>query len=253
MPNSASFRDSSLLPADVHTLRPAAQQVAEALRSGSCPADRFIDQFLPDDLRVVSGQYWTPLAVAKRAAEWLDDLGVRTVVDIGSGAGKFCVAASLVGHARYTGLEQRRSLVASARSLATVFDVRDRVSFVHGALGAMATPSADAYYLYNPFGQYFFRSHHDVDPGVEFNATRHAHDVAAVEQLLRRAPTGTYVLTYNGFGGRVPAGYRQIRIDRKLPSDLRLWRKESRPPRLAIFASRRFGPELGSIAHTSEV
>jgi predicted RNA methylase len=253
MPNSASFRDSNLLPADVKTLRPAAQQVADALRGGSCPADRFFDRFLPDDLRVVSGQYWTPLVVAKRAAEWFDDLGVRTVVDIGSGAGKFCVAAALVGRSRYTGLEQRRSLVASARSLAMVFDVRDRVSFVHGALGVMAMPSADAYYLYNPFGQYFFGAHHDFDEGVEFNDTRYAHDVAAVEQLLRRAPAGTYVLTYNGFGGRVPAGYRQIRVDRKLPSDLRLWRKESRPPKLAIFASRRFGPELCSIARASEV
>ena len=231
MPNSANFRERHPLPAAVQTSRVAVQRVAEALRTGGCPADRFFDRFLPDDLRVVSGQYWTPLATAKRAAEWFDDLGVRTVVDIGSGAGKFCVAAALVGHSRYTGLEQRQSLVASARSLAMVFDVRDRVSFVHGALGVMATPSAEAYYLYNPFGQYFFGSRHDVDAGVEYNATRHAHDVAAVEQLLRQAPIGTYVLTYNGFGGRVPAGYRQIRVDDKLPSDLRLWRKERSTPR----------------------
>ena len=241
MPNSASFRDSTLLPADVQTLRPAAQQVADALRSGRCPADRFFDRFLPDDLRVVSGQYWTPLVVAKRAAEWFDDLGVRTVVDIGSGAGKFCVAAALVGRSRYTGLEQRRSLVASARSLAMAFDVRDRVSFVHGALGVMATPSADAYYLYNPFGQYFFGPSHDDGAGAEFNETRRVHDVAAVEQLLRRAPTGTYVVTYNGFGGRVPAGYRQIRVDKKLPSDLRLWRKERGTSRFPFSSVRRSG------------
>lgn len=226
MPNSASVRDSNPLAADVQTLRLAAQQVVQSLRTGSCPADRFFDRFLPNDLRVVSGQYWTPLAVAKRAAEWLDDLGVQTVVDIGSGAGKFCVAAALVGGGRFTGLEQRPSLVATARALARVFDLHDRVSFVEGALGAVTTPSAEAYYLYNPFGQYYFGSHHDFDTGLEFNDARHAHDVAAVERLLRRAPTGTYVLTYNGFGGRVPAGYRQIRVDQKLPNDLRLWRKE---------------------------
>jgi SAM-dependent methyltransferase len=228
MPMSAMFPERSPLPADVQILRVAAQHVAEALRTGSCPADRCFDRFLPDDLRVVSGQYWTPLVVAKRAAEWFDDLGVRTVVDIGSGAGKFCVAAALVGRSRFTGLEQRRSLVASARALATVFDVRDRVSFVQGAVGTMATPNADAYYLYNPFAEYVFGSSHDVDTDVEFNETRQAHDVAAVEQLLGCAPAGTYVLTYNGFGGRVPAGYKQIRVDRNLPNDLRLWRKERR-------------------------
>jgi predicted RNA methylase len=184
------------------------------------------DRLLPDDLRVVSSQYWTPLAVAKRAAAWIDDLKIRTVVDIGSGAGKFCVAAALVGRCRFTGLEQRPSLVASARALVSVFDLHDRVSFVEGALGVVTTPNADAYYLYNPFGQYSFGSHHDVDTSAEFSDARLAQDVAAVEHLLRRAATGTYVLTYNGFGGRVPASYQQIRVDRKLPSALRLWRKE---------------------------
>jgi predicted RNA methylase len=231
MPNSATFPDRNPTSADVPTLRFAAQRVAEALRTGSCPADRAFDRFLPDELRVVSGQYWTPLTVAIRAAEWLDDLRIRTVVDIGSGAGKFCVAAALAGHCRFTGLEQRPSLVASARALARVFDLHDRVSFVEGALGVVATPRADAYYLYNPFGQYCFGSSHDVDTGVEFSDARYAHDVAAVEQLLRRAPTGTYVLTYNGFGGQVPASYKQIRVDRKLPNALLLWRKERSTPR----------------------
>ena len=59
----------------------------------------------PKGLRGVSGQHWTQLVVAKRAAEWLDALRIRIVVDIGSGVGKFCVAAALVGHCRFTGLE----------------------------------------------------------------------------------------------------------------------------------------------------
>jgi predicted RNA methylase len=164
--------------------------------------------------------------VAKRAAEWLDDLGVKTVVDIGSGAGKFCVAAALVGHSRFTGLEQRPSLVAAARALTRVFGLHHRVSFVEGALGVVATPSADAYYLYNPFGRYVFASTRDEDASVEISEASCARDIAAVEQLLRRAPTGTYVLTYNGFGGRVPADYKQIRVDRTLPNELRLWRKQ---------------------------
>ena len=66
---------------------------------------------------------------------------------------------------------------------------------------------------------------------MDFSDARGAQDVAAVEQLLRRAPTGTYVLTYNGFGGQVPASYEEIRVDRKLPNALRLWRKTRRMPR----------------------
>jgi SAM-dependent methyltransferase len=188
MPHSASRRHRNTRPADVQALRHAAQHVAEALRTGSCSADRVFDRLLPDGLRVVSGKYWTPLVVAKRAAEWFDDVGVRTVVDIGSGAGKFCVVAALVGDCRFTGLEQRPSLVASARALARLFDLQDRVSFVEGALGVVAAPSAQAYYLYNPFGQYCFGSARYADAGVEFNDARFAHDVAAAEHLLWRAP-----------------------------------------------------------------
>ena len=123
----------------------AAQRLAEMMRAGSCPNDRSFDRFLPEPFRLVSPEYWTPLAVAKRAADWLEDLGIRTVVDIGSGAGKFCVAGALFGKCRFIGLEQYSSLVTSAVALVDLFDLNDRVSFVAGALGAVPTPVGDAY------------------------------------------------------------------------------------------------------------
>ncbi len=231
MPNGTSVPDQLLVPTDVQALPPGAQRLAEALRTGNCPADRLFDRFLPDDLRAVSGQYWTPLLAARRAAEWLDDVGVHTVVDIGSGAGKFCVVAALVGNCRVIGLEQRPSLVAAARTLSEAFKVQDRVTFLEGALGVVPTPHAEAYYLYNPFGHYCFDSDRYADSGVAFSDARVAHDVAAAERLLAHAPIGTYVITYNGFGGRVPATYRLLRADQKLPCTLRLWRKDRCPPR----------------------
>jgi SAM-dependent methyltransferase len=204
-------------------------ELAQALRRGECPADHRFDRFLPDELRVVSRRFWTPLIVAKRAAEWFDEVKVRTVVDIGSGAGKFCVAAALAGHARFIGLEQRSRLVAAARTLARVFEVEKRVRFVEGKFGAIATPVADAYYLYNPFGEHISGSS-DCLQRVPRSLRRYARDVAAVQGLLQRARVGTYVLTYNGFGGEVPASYEQVRVDEGLRNPLQLWRKERRQP-----------------------
>ena len=87
----------------------AAEQLGRILAVGLCPEDREFDRFLPYEMQLVSYQYWTSLAVAKRAAAWFAELGVRTVADIGSGVGKFCVAAALFGGGggRFTGLEQR--------------------------------------------------------------------------------------------------------------------------------------------------
>jgi SAM-dependent methyltransferase len=183
------------------------------------------DRFLPRDLRVMSGQYWTPLAVAARAAEWLDQLNVRTVVDIGAGTGKFCVAAALLGHAQFTGLEHRQRLVAAARDLADMFDMNERVAFLHSTFGEAPVPEADAYYMFNPFGENLFAYGERLDEDVELGAARCLRDVGAAQQLLRQAPVGTYLLTYNGFGGELPASYREVRVDRELPSVLRMWRK----------------------------
>ena len=86
-------------------------EIAAALRALRCPTDCTFDRLLPEALRVVSGEYWTPLRVAVRAACWLEDVGVRSVVDIGAGVGKFCVVAALASNCRFVGLEQRRWLV----------------------------------------------------------------------------------------------------------------------------------------------
>jgi predicted RNA methylase len=204
--------------------KPCPREVAAALRSGTCPDDSWFDQFLPDDLRVVAGRYFTPLEVAARVAGWLDELGARTVVDIGAGAGKLCVAAALRGRCHFVGLEQRPRLVSAAEALTRLFEVDDRVSFRVGALGATGVPPADAYYCYNPFGENLFARSERLDHDVELSAARYRRDVAAAEALFRQAPVGTFVLTYNGFGGRLP-GYEVVHVDRELPNLLRLWRK----------------------------
>lgn len=232
MSHRASVSKSRAILADPSRRKVAAQYIAEAMRGGSCPDDGSFDRFLPEPLKLVSPEYWTPLAVAKRATEWADDAGFRTVVDIGSGAGKFCVAGALFGQCRFIGLEQYSSLVTSARALVDLFDVDDRVSFVAGALGTVPTPIGDVYYFFNPFGEYWLGPDHPPEASAEFTDSQYRNDVAAAEDLLRRAPVGTCVLTYNGFGGRIPAGYELIRVDWEVRGVLRLWSKQQDIPRL---------------------
>lgn len=85
-------------------VRLAPEQIADLLRSGMCPSDRSFDRYLPSDLQALSNSYWTPLVTARRAAQWLDEVGVGTVIDIGSGAGKFCVATALASSCSFVGI-----------------------------------------------------------------------------------------------------------------------------------------------------
>jgi SAM-dependent methyltransferase len=226
-------------PLDRESARLLSEQIARELRTEARPVDARFDRFLSARMRAVSRQHWTPLVVAARAARWLDESNVRTVLDIGSGAGKFCVAAALAGHCHFTGLEHRASLVASARQLARAFNVEDRVHFIEGALGSVSVPCADAYYLYNPFEENLSGYDERIDEGVELGEKRYARDLIAVDELLDAAPAGTHVLIYNGFGGALPAGYREVRTDRTLPNVLRLWRKLPDAARFRASASSR--------------
>jgi SAM-dependent methyltransferase len=203
----------------------SAAEIAERLSAGSCPEDAAFDQFIPESMRAHSCHHWTPLAVALRAAEWFSEHRVRTVVDIGSGAGKFCVGAALAGYCHFTGLEQRERLVAGARLLARTFSVESRVHFIHGVLGVARLPVADAYYLYNPFLENRMYREDHIDEDVELSEERQARDVLLLRELLSAARPGTYVLTYNGIDAKLPASYRLVCSDRELPNALCLWRK----------------------------
>jgi SAM-dependent methyltransferase len=207
--------------------RPSLPRIATALREGRVPPDRMFDHYLPRALREVSARHWTPLAVVARVATWLEDLGIRSVVDIGSGAGKFCVAAALASDASFVGLEQRADLVRQARALAQLFGVQARVSFEQGTFTAAALPSADAYYVYNPFGENLLRADEQIDCEVELTAERHARDVIAFETMLDALPRGAHLIAYNGFGGGTPATYSELRSDDSFPNALRLWRKDA--------------------------
>lgn len=204
----------------------APSRIASDLRVGRLVEDPSFDRLLLPELRRVSDLFWTPVAAALRAAEWLDAEGVDSVVDIGAGAGKFCVVAALASRAHFTGLEQRPRLVAAARSLARQLNVDDRVEFIEGTFGADPLPRAAAYYLFNSFGENLFDVDERLDSDVELGDPRYLRDVRATERMLEDAPVGTFLLTYNGFGGRVPADFSALRVDWRLPCVLKLWRKE---------------------------
>ena len=189
-------------------------------------SDREFDRFLPDALQQPSGRFWTPLVVIQTIAEWLIDAQIKTLVDIGSGAGKYAVATALaVPGIRITGVERRPALVATARDLAHTFDVHDRVTFVLGELDAVGP--AEAYYLYNPFAENQYVVAERLDDEVPHSLERYADDVQLTEQLLARAPLDTYAIVYNGYGGRIPTGWAQLHVDRYLPNILRMFRKTS--------------------------
>ena len=202
-----------------------AKQVADAIRAGVQLADREFDKHLPEHLRKPSGRFWTPLVVVQRVSEWLAETGVSSLVDIGCGPGKYAVATALATPTlgSIVGIEHRDTLVDAARTLARLFDVDDYVTFVHGDLSAI--PRADCYYLYNPFAENEYVPTEWLDDTIAHSREKFAADVEHIEDMLEAAPLGTRVVVYNGFGGKLPAGYAQTHVDRYMPNILRMFER----------------------------
>src|SRR3954471_8285376 len=83
------------------------------------PSDVEFDDVYDPEIRALSPQHWTPVQVAARAATLLTQAGATRILDVGSGAGKFCIAGALSTDAHFTGVERRGRLVETARRAAT--------------------------------------------------------------------------------------------------------------------------------------
>ena len=200
-----------------------ARPVARALRSGERVIDRELDEVFPLEARRASKIHYTPVAVAAHAARLLADRPGASILDIGSGVGKFCLVAAATVRARIRGVEQRAHLVEIARRAAAKLDVA--VEFVHGTLESQDPKSVDGIYLFNPFAENLSPARDRIDDSVELSAERFRRDVAATERFLSGARAGTRVVTYCGFGGTMPASY--VLAHREWHgSNLELWIKQ---------------------------
>jgi hypothetical protein len=214
-------------------MRPAAapdqdierRAVAAGLRAGWDVSDLEFDRIYPEWVRKLSEPHFTPIDVARRAAELLAGDSTTKVLDIGSGAGKFCLVGSLTTQATFIGVEQRRCLVDVAEHTAKLCHTT-RARFIHGNMMDLDWTEFDGFYLFNPFYEHvanFLTPMHDP---IELSPQLYKRYIVATCVKLFTARIGARVVTYHGFGGPMPPGYRQILREPAGSEYLELWEKE---------------------------
>lgn len=73
--------------------------------------DEEFNRIYPPKISKLAEKHFTPLAIAKAASEFLVTKPRARVLDIGSGAGKFCMVGATHTQGHFTGIEQRSGLV----------------------------------------------------------------------------------------------------------------------------------------------
>ena len=199
-----------------------------ALLSSLAPgvdADIAFDGVYPDWVRRCSRRHWTPMEVAQRAAELLVTDDNTRVLDVGSGAGKFCIIGALTTRGVFSGIEQRPALVEVARAAANHYGAR-RTDFIHGDITSIDWREFNAFYLFNPFSEDGGGAFEAIDQTIAFSPARQQRYIRFTWARLEAAPLGTRVVTYHGYGGSMPAGFRCIRCEPKGSDFVELWLKE---------------------------
>jgi SAM-dependent methyltransferase len=176
------------------------------VRHGSAVPDRTFDMIYPADLRDRSARYWTPIDVARAAARMLVTTAFTRVLDVGSGAGKFCTVGALTTAGHFTGIEQRASLVDLAKSIARRYGI-PRASYLCADICDIEWQHFDAFYCFNPFAENTFDPEDRFDQSVELSAARRARDLAFVHDALASVRVGARLVTYHGLGCALPSSW----------------------------------------------
>jgi SAM-dependent methyltransferase len=188
-------------------------------------SDEEFDSVYDSKIRALSEQHWTPVRVASRAAKILTLAGATRILDVGAGVGKFCIVGALVTDAEFVGVERRAHLVDIARGAAARHRA-PRVSFVHGNIETFPFEGFDGIYLYNPFFEQISYYAEQIDGATERSPTLHAQFVTATREKLVALASRVAVVTYHGFGGRMPPEYSLVGDEPAGNDRLELWIKE---------------------------
>jgi SAM-dependent methyltransferase len=193
-------------------------RVRARLASGEL-SDIAFDALLPPVTRAKARAHWTPIAVARRVALRFAERGATRVLDVGSGPGKFCVAAAVAcSELDFCGIEHSVALTRTAKELAARLCLSN-VEFRSGdALGA-PWHDFDGFYFFNPFAE------SSLAPASICRRLAGQSELALTLELLAAARRGVTVITYHGLGGPIPSSYDLVSEEAVGSGRVRVWTK----------------------------
>lgn len=187
--------------------------------------DAFFDRIFPDWARQLSRVHWTPLPVARRAVQLLSEQDPEArILDVGSGAGKFClIGVTVTKDARFFGIEQRPHLLMLSHRLAEHYRI-PRLTLAEGNLTGHDWTGYTGIYLFNPFQEHR-TPYQRIDSTIELTHRQFDRYVQAVRDRLLDLRSGARVVTYHGFGGDIPLGFRRISSEYCFRGPLECWER----------------------------
>lgn len=180
--------------------------IFENLRLNIHVTDEEFNGIYTPRIRNLAEKHWTPVAVAKQVAEFLVTRRGTHVLDIGSGAGKFCLIGAARTDGHFTGIEQRPELVDLSNALAKQYQLPN-ARFIHANITSIAFSNYDAFYFYNAFHENIAENGLIDDAVIGHERFYNLYSKYVVAQFAA-LPVGTRLATYWSPQRIVPANYK---------------------------------------------
>ena len=175
-------------------------------------SDKVFNSLYPKPIQEVAEKHWTPLAVAEKAAAFLAVSADEKVLDIGSGAGKFCLtAAHYHPLTMFYGIEQRANLVALSSGLAEKLQL-ENVTFICDNIANIDFDIYNHFYFYNSFYENV-QGTQKIDFNVKYSDELYNYYNRYLLKQLNKKPSGTRLVSYHSFGIEIPKGYEIVHTD----------------------------------------
>ena len=172
-------------------------------------SDPQFHRLYPESLHTQANMHWTPLSVACKAAEFLAVDNGTKILDIGSGAGKFCLAAAYhQPNSFFYGIEQRAELVNAAHAAEEQLRLNN-VSFVHGNLTEIDLNKYDHFYFFNAFYENLDDGF-KIDDTVHYSLELYRNYNSYLYKQLEKKPSGTRLATFHSLEEEISEGYHEV-------------------------------------------
>lgn len=185
-------------------------------------SDAQFNQLYPAPMQLLAKRHWTPLVVARKAANFLAAESDAKILDIGSGVGKFCLAAAhYKPKAFFYGIEQRKNLIHDAEAAKTILEY-ENVFFLNGNFTQVDFRQYDHFYFYNSFYENLTATD-KIDDSIDYSPELFKYYNRYLLKQLEQKPPGTRVAAYHSLEDEMPPGYEVVGVE--MDSRLKFWIK----------------------------
>lgn len=180
------------------------------------------NQLYPTSIQLLARRHFTPLVVARTVANFLAAEKDVRILDIGSGVGKFCLAAGEhKPNALFYGIEQRKHLTSYAKAARETLGLKN-VSFITGNFTQLDFRKYNHFYFYNPFYENITGTE-KIDQSIDYSLELYNYYNRYLYRQLEQKPVGTRLASFHSLEDEVPPEYHIV--DTKMDDLLKFWIK----------------------------